>query len=74
VGRATTAGNVALTSAPSPPPFDAALTGRILSVLAATVLRYFRVRVLGTEHVPSGRGLVVGCHSIARWLAERAVA
>jgi 1-acyl-sn-glycerol-3-phosphate acyltransferase len=54
---------VALTSAPGPPPFDAALTDRIFSVLAATVLRYFRVRVLGTEHVPAGRGLVVGCHS-----------
>ncbi len=27
------------------------------------MLAYFRVRVLDAEHIPSGRGLLVGCHS-----------
>lgn len=53
-----------MTADPAPDlAFDAALTRRVFAILAATVLRYFRVRVLGAEHVPRGRGLLVGCHS-----------
>ena len=43
--------------------FDPALAKRVFSVLAQTVLRYFRVRVLDAGHVPQGRALLVGCHS-----------
>jgi 1-acyl-sn-glycerol-3-phosphate acyltransferase len=44
-------------------PLDPRLTSRIFSVLDATVLRYFRVQVLDAEHIPRGRGLLVGSHS-----------
>lgn len=43
--------------------FDPELTKRLFAILERTVYRYFRVHVLGTDHLPSGRGLVVGCHS-----------
>jgi 1-acyl-sn-glycerol-3-phosphate acyltransferase len=32
-------------------------------LVRATVWQYFRPQVLGTEHLPRGRGLIVGCHS-----------
>jgi hypothetical protein len=42
---------------------DPRLTERIFGVLASTVCRYFRVRVLDGGNIPAGRALLVGCHS-----------
>lgn len=43
--------------------FNPELTRWLFAVLERTVCRYFRVQVLGTDQLPPGRGLVVGCHS-----------
>jgi len=43
--------------------FDPVLTERVFRVLAQTVSRYFRVRVLDARNIPAGRALLVGCHS-----------
>jgi 1-acyl-sn-glycerol-3-phosphate acyltransferase len=42
---------------------DPAAARRWLFLLERTVCRYFRLTVLGAEHLPPGRCLVVGCHS-----------
>ena len=42
---------------------DPVRTAGIFGLLEQTVYRYFRVRVFGAEHLPAGRGLIVGCHS-----------
>ena len=42
---------------------DPVLTRRIFFLLDRTVCRYFRLRVLDVENIPTGRALVVGCHS-----------
>jgi 1-acyl-sn-glycerol-3-phosphate acyltransferase len=43
--------------------FDAAATARWLGYVRSTLWPYFRPRVIGTEHLPKGRALIVGCHS-----------
>lgn len=43
--------------------FDAAATERWLGYVRATLWPYFRPKVIGTEHLPKGRGLIIGCHS-----------
>ena len=43
--------------------FDPVTTKRALFLLERTVCRYFRLRVLGAEHIPPGRAMMVGCHS-----------
>ena len=43
--------------------FDRQTASRWLDLVRATVGRYFRPQVIGTEHIPKGRGLIVGCHS-----------
>ena len=43
--------------------FDRATAERWLGMVQASVWRYFRPTVIGAEHLPSGRGLLIGCHS-----------
>ncbi|MBI3783763.1 MAG: acyltransferase family protein [Deltaproteobacteria bacterium] len=43
--------------------FDAETAGRWLDLVRAVLWRYFRPRVIGAEHLPKGRALIVGCHS-----------
>jgi len=43
--------------------FDQASASRWLDIVKATAWRYFRPQVIGTQHLPRGRGLIVGCHS-----------
>jgi 1-acyl-sn-glycerol-3-phosphate acyltransferase len=43
--------------------FDAATAGRWLGYVRSTLWPYFRPRVIGSEHLPKGCALVVGCHS-----------
>jgi 1-acyl-sn-glycerol-3-phosphate acyltransferase len=43
--------------------FDAAATARWLGYVRSTLWPYFRPRVIGTEHLPKGRALIIGCHS-----------
>jgi 1-acyl-sn-glycerol-3-phosphate acyltransferase len=45
------------------PEFDPAATRASLALVRETVARYFRLEVFGTEHIPRGRSMVVGCHS-----------
>jgi 1-acyl-sn-glycerol-3-phosphate acyltransferase len=42
---------------------DPALTRRMFYLLEQTICRYFRLHVLGTDHIPAGRALLIGCHS-----------
>jgi 1-acyl-sn-glycerol-3-phosphate acyltransferase len=42
---------------------DAELAERWLGYVRAALWPYFRPRILGAEHVPAGRALVIGCHS-----------
>lgn len=54
-------------AAPTPPPaneeFDPAAADASLDLVERTIARYFRLQSLGTEHIPEGRCMVVGCHS-----------
>ncbi len=43
--------------------FDRATAERWLGYVRATLWPYFRPRVVGAEHLPKGRALIVGCHS-----------
>jgi 1-acyl-sn-glycerol-3-phosphate acyltransferase len=43
--------------------FDAATATRWLGYVRSTLWPYFRPRVIGAEHLPKGRALIVGCHS-----------
>ena len=43
--------------------FDAATATRWLGHVRRTLWPYFRPRVLGAEHLPKGRALIIGCHS-----------
>jgi 1-acyl-sn-glycerol-3-phosphate acyltransferase len=43
--------------------FQRATAERWLGRVRATVWRYFRPQVLGAEHLPQGRALIIGCHS-----------
>ncbi|MFQ5665249.1 MAG: lysophospholipid acyltransferase family protein [Candidatus Binatia bacterium] len=43
--------------------FDPATAERWLGLVRATIWRYFHPQVIGTEHLPEGRGLIIGCHS-----------
>jgi acyltransferase-like protein len=43
--------------------FDPVTTRRAFLLLDRTVCRYFRLQVLGTENIPAGRAMIVGCHS-----------
>jgi 1-acyl-sn-glycerol-3-phosphate acyltransferase len=43
--------------------FDRRTADRWLSYLRQTLGRYFRPEVIGAEHLPAGRALIVGCHS-----------
>jgi len=43
--------------------FDAAATARWLGYVRTALWPYFRPRVLGAEHLPKGRALIIGCHS-----------
>lgn len=43
--------------------FDRATAERWLGIVRATVWRYFRPQVIGAQHLPKGRGLIIGCHS-----------
>ena len=63
LGAADLAADVFLDVPPDPSGFDPVLTKRVFFLLAQTVLRYFRVRTIDAHHIPSGRGLLVGCHS-----------
>ncbi len=42
---------------------DPASAKRSFYLVEQTVCRYFRTQVLGTEHIPPGRALLIGCHS-----------
>jgi 1-acyl-sn-glycerol-3-phosphate acyltransferase len=46
-----------------PDGFDAAATARWLGYVRSTLWPYFRPQVLGAEHLPKGRALIIGCHS-----------
>lgn len=63
LGPATLATDLSFDRPPDPRGFDPVLTSRLYFLLSQTVLRYFRVQVLDAEHIPAGRGLLVGCHS-----------
>jgi 1-acyl-sn-glycerol-3-phosphate acyltransferase len=43
--------------------FDQATAERWLGYVRAVLWPYFRPQVIGAEHLPVGRGLIVGCHS-----------
>ena len=43
--------------------FDAATAARWLGYVRGALWPYFRPRVIGSEHLPKGRALIVGCHS-----------
>jgi 1-acyl-sn-glycerol-3-phosphate acyltransferase len=43
--------------------FDRAAAERWLGYVRATLWPYFRPRVIGAEHLPKGRALIIGCHS-----------
>jgi 1-acyl-sn-glycerol-3-phosphate acyltransferase len=43
--------------------FDAATATRWLGYVRSALWPYFRPRVIGAEHLPKGRALIVGCHS-----------
>jgi len=43
--------------------FDQATAARWLSYVRTVLWPYFRPQVLGSENLPAGRALVVGCHS-----------
>ena len=43
--------------------FDAPTAARWLGYVRAALWPYFRPRVIGSEHLPKGRALIVGCHS-----------
>jgi len=43
--------------------FQRATAERWLGLVRATVWQYFRPQVLGAEHLPRGRALIIGCHS-----------
>ncbi len=46
-----------------PDGFDAAATANWLGYVRSILWPYFRPRVIGTEHLPKGRALIIGCHS-----------
>jgi len=46
-----------------PEGFDAATTTRWLGYVRSLLWPYFRPRVIGAEHLPKGRALIIGCHS-----------
>jgi 1-acyl-sn-glycerol-3-phosphate acyltransferase len=43
--------------------FDAATAQRWLGYVRAVLWPYFRPQIIGAEHLPNGRALIVGCHS-----------
>jgi 1-acyl-sn-glycerol-3-phosphate acyltransferase len=43
--------------------FDPATAERWLRLVRQTVGRYFRPQVIGAQHLPQGRALLIGCHS-----------
>jgi 1-acyl-sn-glycerol-3-phosphate acyltransferase len=43
--------------------FDPTTTARWLALIRTTAWRYFRPQVIGAEHLPKGRALIIGCHS-----------
>src|SRR5512143_1828704 len=43
--------------------FDPATAERWLAGVRAVLWPYFRPQVIGTEHLPAGRALIIGCHS-----------
>ncbi len=43
--------------------FDASTAEWWLGLVRTVLWPYFRPQVMGTEHLPAGRGLIVGCHS-----------
>lgn len=43
--------------------FDAATAEWWLGLVRTALWPYFRPQVMGAEHLPAGRGLIVGCHS-----------
>ncbi len=43
--------------------FDQATAARWLGYVRSALWPYFRPRVIGAENLPSGRALIVGCHS-----------
>lgn len=58
------ASGLLLDQLPDPTGFDPVAARRWFWLLHQTVCRYFRLTVLGDEHLPRrGRTLVVGCHS-----------
>ncbi len=59
--RAGEPSNVSRTNSTSG--FDAAAAARWLGIVRGTLWPYFRPRVIGAEHLPPGRALIVGCHS-----------
>jgi 1-acyl-sn-glycerol-3-phosphate acyltransferase len=48
---------------PDPLGFDPTTAERWLGYVRAVLWPYFRPQVIGTEHLPRGRALIVGCHS-----------
>jgi 1-acyl-sn-glycerol-3-phosphate acyltransferase len=43
--------------------FDRKIAERWLGYVRAVLWPYFRPRVMGAEHLPQGRALIIGCHS-----------
>jgi 1-acyl-sn-glycerol-3-phosphate acyltransferase len=43
--------------------FDPVTTRRIFLLLEQTVCRYFRLQVMDAGNIPTGRAMIVGCHS-----------
>ena len=55
--------DVALSCPPDDYGLDPVRAERAFVLLEQTIGRYFRMRVMGAEHIPAGRALVIGRHS-----------
>ena len=54
---------------------DPVMTRRLFFLVEQLAGRYFRVKTMGAEHIPPGRGLIVACHSgVVPWDATLLVA
>jgi 1-acyl-sn-glycerol-3-phosphate acyltransferase len=52
-----------MTAAADPFGFDPVTAERWLGMVHTALWPYFRPQVIGAEHLPAGRALVIGCHS-----------
>lgn len=52
-----------MSATPESSGFNEASAARWFGMVRALLWPYFRPQVMGVEHLPQGRGLVIGCHS-----------